>query len=179
MEILHAAGIDPAPRRLGQTSAQILEAQAQAILARDLFHLNTISLHRLYTFFVIEHATRRVHILGVTAHPTGAWLSQQARNLLMDLDNTPQRFRFLIRDLDSKLTAAFDTDFAALRTPGQPDVIVPDDGPSSRAASVPSTAESGSRRPVFAHDSLPAQHRVLRRSHRRSRRWPQPHRATP
>ena len=98
-KILKDAGLDPAPRRSGPTWAQFLSGQAHAILAIDFAHVDTVFLRRLYILVVIEHGRRRVHIAGVTAHPTGAWVAQQARNLLMDLGDRADRFRFLIRNL--------------------------------------------------------------------------------
>ncbi|MDQ2706573.1 MAG: integrase core domain-containing protein [Actinomycetota bacterium] len=123
-KILNTAGLQPSPQRAGPTWAQFLRAQAHAILACDLFHLETITLNRLYAFFVVEHATRHVHIVAVTAHPTGAWLTQQARNLAIDLDDAGRCFRFLIRDRDIKFTTTFDAVFTAanievIRTPVQ------------------------------------------------------------
>jgi putative transposase len=120
--ILKNAGLDPAPRRSGPTWRQFLSAQAHAILAIDFAHVDTVFLRRLYILVVIEHGRRRVHIAGITAHPSGAWVTQQARNLLMNLGEHADQFRFLIRDRDSKFTAAFDAvfigaDIRVIRTP--------------------------------------------------------------
>ena len=107
-EILKNAGIDPAPRRAGPTWPQFLRSQAEAILACDFFTADLLDGTQAYVLAVIEHATRRIRILGVTLHPTGEWTAQQARNLLMDLGEQAHRVKFMIRDRGSNFTAAFD-----------------------------------------------------------------------
>ena len=107
------AGIDPAPARSGQTWRTFLEAQAKTILAAGFFHAGTVFLRRLHVLFFIEHGTRRVHLAGITAHPAGEWVTQQARNLLMNLEDHADGLGFLIRDRDTKFTGAFAAVFAA------------------------------------------------------------------
>jgi putative transposase len=109
--ILKKAGFDPATQRGDLAWRQFLKAQASGILACDFFSVETIMLTRPHCFAVVEHATRRVHVLGVTAHPTAGWVIQQARNLMLDLGEHVGDFRFLIRDRDSKFTALFDEVF--------------------------------------------------------------------
>lgn len=123
-KILHNAGVDPAPRRSGPTWKQFLTAQAHTILACDFFTIDTVLLKRIYVLFFVEIATRQVHVVGVTAHPTGAWVAQQARNLLMGLDQRAAGLRFLLRDRDKKFTNLFDAVFTAegidvIKTPSQ------------------------------------------------------------
>ena len=107
-EILKNAGIGPAPRRIGPGWSLFLRSQAEAILACDFFTADLLDGTQAYVLAVIEHATRRIRILGVTLHPTGEWTAQQARNLLMDLGEQAHRVKFMIRDRGSNFTAAFD-----------------------------------------------------------------------
>jgi putative transposase len=90
----------PAPRRNGPTWRRFLTTQAPGILATDFFSVDTLLFHRLSVLFVVEHATCRVHILGITANPSGAWVAQQAWNFLMDLGERVVIFMSLIRDQD-------------------------------------------------------------------------------
>ena len=108
-EILKEAGIDPAPERAAGTWAGFLRSQADALLACDFFETVTLSGAQTYVFAVIEHANRRIRGLGATAHPTASWVVQAAKNLVMDLEETGCRARFLVRDRDGKFPQLFDT----------------------------------------------------------------------
>jgi putative transposase len=112
-KILRQAGIGPAGERSGLSWRGFLRQQAQSMLAVDFFTVETIALQRLYVLFFIELGSRRVHLAGCTANPTRAWVTQQARQCAWTLREQPSRFRFLIRDRDSKFTRSFDAIFAS------------------------------------------------------------------
>ncbi len=112
-EILTKAGEDPAPRRCGPTWREFLSAQSEHIIACDFFSVDTVLLRRLYVLIFVEHGTRRLHVAGVTANPTGEWVAQQARNLAVGIEARLESLAFLIRDRDTKFTGAFDAVFSA------------------------------------------------------------------
>ena len=115
-QILHDAGIDPAPRRAGPTWEQFLTAPARGIIAVDFVRVDTVLLRRVCALIVIEHGTRRVHLAGITAHPGGAWTTQAARILLMDLGQRTSAVKFVIRDRAGQFTGSFDAVFTAVGT---------------------------------------------------------------
>jgi hypothetical protein len=121
-KILREGGLGPAGSRDGLSWRTFLRQQAESMLAVDFFTVETVSLQRRYVLFFIELASRRVHLAGCTANPSGVWVTQQARQFAWTLQHQPDRFRFLIRDRDSKFTRDFDTVFASegirvLKTP--------------------------------------------------------------
>jgi transposase len=128
--ILKEAGVEPAPKRLEQSWAEFLRAQAASILECDFLTVDTLFLRRFYVLFFIELATRRVHLAGITTNPDGRWVTQQARNLLMQLDDEDVRPLFLVRDRDSKFTRAFDEVF---RSEGIRVIQAPVRAPRARA----------------------------------------------
>jgi len=107
-EILREAGIDPCPDRAGTTWTQFLRSQADALLAADFLETVTLTGARMYILAVIDHTSRRVRVLGATAHPTAGWVTQAARNLVMDIEDAGCHVKYLIRDRDGKYPPLFD-----------------------------------------------------------------------
>jgi putative transposase len=128
--ILKEAGIEPAPKRLETSWSEFLRQQAASILECDFFTVDTLFLKRFYVLFFIELATRRVHVAGITTNPDGRWVTQQARNVLMELGDEGIRPRFLVRDRDSKFTREFDEVF---RSEGIRVIKAPVRAPKARA----------------------------------------------
>jgi predicted amidohydrolase len=128
--MLRRHGLDPAPRRATTTWRAFLRQQAAGIVACDFLTVDTIWLRRLSVLFFIELGTRRIHLTGVTANPDGAWVTQQARNLLLMFGGRGLRLRLLIRDRDAKFTRAFDDLF---RSEGCDILITPVQAPNANA----------------------------------------------
>ena len=166
--ILRRAGIDPAPQRAGQSWRQFLTAQAEGILACDFTHVETVLLRRLYIFFVVEVATRRVWLLGVTASPDGPWVTQCARNLLIDLgdraapvplpDPGPgqQVHRRVRRRLHRR--RHHDRAHTGPGSPGERDRRAVDRQPTPRAAGPDPDRQPAATRPRPRHLRRPLQH---------------------
>jgi transposase InsO family protein len=127
---LRRHGLDPAPRRAATTWRAFLRHQAVGIVACDFFTVDTVWLRRLYVLFFIELDTRRVHLAGVTASPGAAWVTQQARNLLLMLAERGRLLRYLLRDRDAKFCRGFDD---VLRAEGAEIVLTPVQAPRANA----------------------------------------------
>src|SRR5207302_10458169 len=106
--ILRRHGLGPAPRRSGPTWTEFLRSQASGVLACDFFTVETVGLTRMYVLFFIELDRRLVWLGGLTAHPTGEWVTQQARNLAVALGERASQVKLLVRDRDAKFVASFD-----------------------------------------------------------------------
>jgi putative transposase len=132
--VLRAHGVGSAPARSGSSTSwrSFLRQQAHGILACDFFTVDTVWLRQLYVLFFIELGTRRVHLAGITAHPTGTWVTQQARNLVWAFEDRGRPVRHLIRDRDAKFTASFDD---VLRSIGATVILTPIQAPNANAFS--------------------------------------------
>jgi putative transposase len=127
---LQRHGLDPAPRRATTTWQAFLRQQAAGIMACDFFSVDTVWLKQLYVLFFIELDTRRVHLGGVTAHPNGGWITQQARNLMLVLEERGRQVRFLLHDRDAKFCRSFDDVF---RSEGAEVLLTPVRAPRANA----------------------------------------------
>src|SRR5664280_371249 len=128
--LLRTSRLGPAPRRTGPSWTQFLRAQAQGIIACDFFTVETAWLRTLYVLLFIELGSRRIHLSASTVHPDAAWVTQQARNLAMELDDRPTAIRFLIRDRDTKFVGPFDEVF---RSEGAKVIPTPIRAPNANA----------------------------------------------